>query len=149
MLSSTSVSSTGNIHRRVIVFPFVVPSVVQRKESRWSPRGTRPGWRMDFSLQMNTVQGSEGLLSDRLRPALTKGCRSIVHTSVQIDAGHWSQCMDQLVMTMSPKSWSKSEIKWFFFSQSSQLFMTDAEVWRYLRCWVLNWAKTKDPLVWF
>lgn len=115
MLSSTSISSTGNIHRRVIVFPFVVPSVVER-----SCGGVRVGlavhaiW-MDFSLQMNTVQGSEGLLSDPLRLALTKGSRSGVQSSVQVDAGRWSKCVTQLFMTTCPRSWSKSEIKWFIF----------------------------------
>lgn len=46
MLSSTSVSSIGNIHRRVIVFPFVVPS----SGSVWCSERSRGGVRVDLAV---------------------------------------------------------------------------------------------------
>lgn len=175
MLSSTSVSSIGNIHRRVIVFFFFFPfctsefrfSVVQRKEPRWRQRDLDGGW--IFPLQMNTVQGSEGLLSDGLRLASTKGSRSIVHTSddagwmLDTDPSTWTGCLWRRAQKAEAK---KVRSKWFIFLvladeicecsffpplELSTLYdrrrsSVKVRVWRYLRCWVLNWPKPQTGI---
>lgn len=164
MLSSTSVSSIGNIHRRVIVFPFVVRS----SGSVWCSERSRGGIRVD--LTANAIWMADGFFftsehSARERrtvwdwlwqKALTRSFIRLCRSMLDADPSAWTSCLwrcaqkeAKLRSNDSPSLlWQMKDVN-ALSSWSSQLFTTDAEVLSSLRVKIMTvlsveLAKTTD-----
>lgn len=166
MLSSTSVSPIGNIHRCVIVFTFVV----QRKESAAASAWLGPSMQwmaIGFSFtnkyserEGRTPLGSFGAGFDQ-RLSLNRSCVRVQRFWTLIPVCGPVDCDD-----VPKKNWSKSEIDWFisvvlpdekkkmakalFHRALNSLWPTrrlrQVCALRYLRRRVMNWPKARTRL---
>lgn len=175
MLSSTSVSSIGNLHRRMLFlyfFPFCSSefrfSVVQRMETRWRRRDLDGGWIFLYKwTQCRGAKDSSQTVWDwlSLNRSYVWWCGWMPDT----DPSTWTGCLGRRAQKAEAK---KREIKWLIFlvladeRREGSIFpraldslrptqkFCQVRVWRYLR--VLNWPKPQTqifaqvhPSVWF
>ena len=169
MLSSTSVSSIGNIHRRVIVFPFRVPG----SGSVWCSERSRGGLRVDLAVRAIWVADGFFFTNKQCKGAkdssqmvwgwlwqkaptqsFIRPCRSMLHTDrgpVVYDEvpKKLEQKWDQMIHLSCSGRWKT----WMLFFPGALNFLWLTQnfcqvcVWRYLRCWVLNRPKPQTRIL--
>lgn len=169
MLSITSVSSIGNIHRRVIVFPFVVPS----SGSVWWSEGVSldGGWIfLSKWTQCRGAKDSSQVVSDWLwQKALPQSFSRLCRLMLEPGPSVWTSSLWRCAQKSEAKERAIDSSLLFWqmkdsnalFSSSSQLFLSDAEVLSRLRVKIftvlsVELTKTTDsdlaqvhPFVWF